>query len=154
MVVVLAPAVENICDSSTHNLLKRAQGNPTFLSLMGIHKDYIANASKFESDFVGGKHGCVCVVTGDQQYLLHSNSTFIHPIKPGHTLAYPLSPTHRDITVADHQYQNSFYDYPLVKNMNSALKKIIVVTNEKQWIKGSKDMLMWYANKYFFNIVE
>ena len=54
MVVVSAPAVDKMCESFTHNPLMRAQSNPTFSSLMGIHKECIANASEFESDFGGG----------------------------------------------------------------------------------------------------
>ena len=67
MVVLLAPATENICESFIHNPLARAQGKPTFLSLMGLHKECITNASKFESDFGGGQHGCTCVAMGEQQ---------------------------------------------------------------------------------------
>ena len=106
MLVVLAPAVDKICESFTHNPLMRAQGNPTFLSLMGIHKECIANASEFESDFGGGKYGCACVAMRDQQYLLHSNITFVHPRKPGCTPACPFNPTHGDIAVAEQQYKN------------------------------------------------
>ena len=54
MVVVSAPAVDKICESFTHNPPTRAQGKPTFPSLMVIHKEYIANVSEFESDFGGG----------------------------------------------------------------------------------------------------
>ena len=38
MVVVLEPAVENICELFTHNPLTGAHVNPTLLTLMGIHK--------------------------------------------------------------------------------------------------------------------
>ena len=71
MVVVFAPAVNKICESFTHNPLTWDQGKPTFLYLMGIHKECITNASKFESDFGGGKHGCVCISMGEQKYILH-----------------------------------------------------------------------------------
>ena len=48
MVVISALAVNKICESFTHNPLAWAQDRPTFLSLMVIHKECIANASKFE----------------------------------------------------------------------------------------------------------
>ena len=54
VVVVLAPAVDKICESFTKNPLTRAQENPTFLSIMVMHKQCITNASKFESNFGGG----------------------------------------------------------------------------------------------------
>ena len=57
MVFVLAPAVNKIRESFTQNSLTQAQGNPTFLYLMGINKERIANTSKFEPDFGGGKYG-------------------------------------------------------------------------------------------------
>ena len=57
MVGVLAPAVDKICESFTKKPLTQAQGNPTFLYLMGINKERIANTSKFEPDFGGGKYG-------------------------------------------------------------------------------------------------
>ena len=67
MVVVSTPDVDKICESFTHNLLMRDQGKPTFLSLIEIHKEFIANASKFESDFGGGQHGCACATMGKQK---------------------------------------------------------------------------------------
>ena len=54
MTVVSVLNIINICESFTHNLLTRAQGKTTFLSLMGIPKKCIANAYEFESDFGGG----------------------------------------------------------------------------------------------------
>ena len=48
MVVVLAPAADRICGSFTYNVLTWAQGKPTFLSLMGMHKERIENTIKFE----------------------------------------------------------------------------------------------------------
>ena len=57
MVFVLVPAVNKIRESFTQNSLTQAQGNPTFLYLMGINKERIANTSKFEPDFGGGKYG-------------------------------------------------------------------------------------------------
>ena len=62
----MALAVDKICESFTNNPITRAQGKPTFLSLMGIHKECIANTSKLESDFGGRQHGCACVAMGDQ----------------------------------------------------------------------------------------
>ena len=38
--------------------------------------------------------------------------------------------------------------------MNSALKKKTVAAINNQWIKGSKDMVMGYANKYFFKLMD
>ena len=125
MVVVLAPDVDNICESFTHNLLTRAQVNPTLLSPMVIHKECIANTSKSESDFGGGKHGCACAAMGNQQYNLHSHITFIPPRKLGLSPAYPQKPTHGDIAIVDRQYQNNLHNYHLVKNMNITLNKTV-----------------------------
>ena len=58
MVVVLAPDDNKICASFTHNQLWWSHGNPTFLSLMIIQKEGIANVSEFESYSVGGQNGC------------------------------------------------------------------------------------------------
>ena len=66
MVVVLAPAIDKICESLTYNPLTRAQGKPTFLSLILIHEEFIVNEREFESDFWGGQHGIVCIAMGDQ----------------------------------------------------------------------------------------
>ena len=82
MVVVSATVVNKICESFTHKPLTQDQGKPTFLFLMGIHKECIANASEFKSYFRGSKHGCVCITMGDQKYLLHLNIMFVHPRKP------------------------------------------------------------------------
>ena len=60
----MVPAVDNICEPFTHNLLTRAQGRPKFLSLMGIHKECITKEIKFESNFGGGKNGRTCVSMG------------------------------------------------------------------------------------------
>ena len=46
MVVVLAPTVGNICESFKHNPVTWDQEEPNLLPLMGIHKDFIANANK------------------------------------------------------------------------------------------------------------
>ena len=81
MVVILAPAVYKICESFINNPLTRAQGNPKFLYLMGMHKECIANASEIEFDFGGGQHGCTCVAMDDQKYTLHYQIKFIHPQK-------------------------------------------------------------------------
>ena len=86
MVVLLAPATENICESFIHNPLARAQGKPTFLSLIGIHKECITNAIKLVSDFGGGQHSCACIVMVKQQHILHSNIAFLPPRKPRSTL--------------------------------------------------------------------
>ena len=86
---------------------------------------------ELDPNFRGGKHGYANVAMGKQQYILYSNISFIPPIKPGRTLAYPLNPTHRDIAVIDWQYQHNVYDYNLVKNMNSTLNKIVVADMEK-----------------------
>ena len=71
MVVVSSSAVDNICESFTHDPPTRAQGNPTLLYLMGIHKEWIANMREFNSNFRGGQHGCARVDMDDQQYILH-----------------------------------------------------------------------------------
>ena len=85
MVVVSATDVNKICKLFTHNPLIQDQGNPTLLSIMGIHKECIANVSEFKSEFREVKHVYVCVAMGNQQHLLHSNIAFIHPRKPGRT---------------------------------------------------------------------
>ena len=61
--------------------------------------------------------------------------------------AYPIKPPHSDIVVTDHQYQNYLHDYHLVKNMKSALKKIMVVAIDNQWLKCAKDLIMGYIKK-------
>ena len=63
----MLPAVENIFESFTHNPLTQAQSKPTLISLMGIHKYCIANASKFVSDFGRGRHVCMYVAMVEQQ---------------------------------------------------------------------------------------
>ena len=148
------PAADKICESFTHNPLTRGQGNPTFLYLMGIHKECISNASKFDSDFEGGHNGCACVAMGEQKYILHLNTAFVPPRKPGRSPSYPLNPTHGYIVVTDQQYQNNVYDYHLVKNTNSALKKIVVADIPEQWIKGEKYTVIGYANKSFVEFME
>ena len=74
--------------------------------------------------------------------------------KMGCSQAYLLKPTHRDIAVTDRQYQDNVYDYHLVKNMNSALKKIVVADIDEQHIKGAKDLVMGYANKSFVELMD
>ena len=88
-----------------------------------------------------------------KQYILHSNIAFLPPRKPGRTLAYPINPMHGDIVVADWKYQNNAYEYHLVKNMNSSLKKILIADIDEQWIKGVNYMVMGYANKSFVNLM-
>ena len=61
MVILLAPTINNNCESFTHNPLTCPQGNPILLSLIVTHKEFIDNTSEFEYDFVGGKHGYACV---------------------------------------------------------------------------------------------
>ena len=68
--------------------------------------------------------------------------------------AYLLKPTHGDIAVADRQYQDNVYDYHLVKNMNSTLKKIVVEDIREQWIKGAKYMVMVYAKMSFVEFMD
>ena len=65
---------------------------------------------------------------------------------------YPLNPPHGNIDVADQQYQNNFHNYNLVKNMNSALKKIAVAAINDQYSKGEKHLVMGYATKYFVEL--
>ena len=89
---------------------------------------------------------------GNQQYALYYPINFIPPIKPGRSQAYPINPTHGYITVAKRKYQNNLHEYHLVKNMNSALKKIVVAAMYDEWIKGQKYMVMVYANKYFMEL--
>ena len=84
---------------------------------------------------------------GDQQYALHYPITFSPPRKLGRSPEYPINPKHGNIAVADRQYQNNLHEYQLVKNTNSALKKIFVTAIDEQWIKGVKDAMMGYANK-------
>ena len=83
MVVVLAQAVDNICESLPHNPITRSHIKTTSLYLIGIHKEFSANVRKFESDFEGGQHGCTCVSMGNKQYAFHSHIVFIRPRKPG-----------------------------------------------------------------------
>ena len=89
----------------------------------------------------------MCVDMGKQQYILHSNITFIPPIKLVCSLAYLVNPMHRYNTIADQQYQNNLYDHHLVKDMNSYLKKIVVAAIDKQWINRAKNMVIGYAKK-------
>ena len=139
---------------STHNPLMRAQGKPTFSLLMRIHKDWIANAIIFESNFGGGQHVRTRVTMGKQKSILHSNTVFIPSIKTGCTPAYPLNPTHGAIAVADRQYKKNVYDYQLVKNMNSNLKKIFVAATNEKCIKVAKDMVMGYTDKSFVYLMD
>ena len=92
---------------------------------MEIHKECITNAREFDSDSGGGHHGCTCAAMCKQKYILYLNITFVPPRKPGRTPSYPLNPTHGDIAVAYQLYQNNVYDYNLVKNMSSDLKKTV-----------------------------
>ena len=101
MVVVLVPAVNKICESFTYNPLTRSQVKPTFLSLMGIRKECIANTSEFNYKFGGGKHGCSCIAMDYHQYALNYHITFVPPRKPGRSPMYPLNPTHVNITAVD-----------------------------------------------------
>ena len=71
MAVILAPAVNNKCESFTHNLLTWDKEKPAFLSLMEIHKECIANVSEFKSDFGVRQNVCSCVTMGNHKYLLH-----------------------------------------------------------------------------------
>ena len=97
----MAPAVYKICESFKHNLIKRAQGKRTFLSLILIHNKCKANAIKFDINFGGGKYGCAYVAMGKQQYALHSHITFVLPRKPGCSQAFPLNPMHINIFFTD-----------------------------------------------------
>ena len=99
MVVILAPVFNKIYKSFTHNLLTRSQGKYTFISLIGIHKKFISNVNKFESGFGGGKHGCVCIAIGNQQYALHSQITIVCPRKPDRMMSYLINPIHVNIYV-------------------------------------------------------
>ena len=94
------------------------------------------------------------IAMGEQQYILYLNIAFIPPRKPGRSLAYPLNPTHKEISVTDRKYRNNLYDYHLVKNINSALKKTAVLDIDKQWIKGAKYMMIRYANKFFVELMD
>ena len=91
---------------------------------------------------------------GDYQYLLHSNTVFLHPIKLGSTPVYPINPIHGYIDITYRKYQNNVYDYHLVKNMNRALKKIVVTAIDKQWIKVAKYMVMGYAKNSFVEMMD
>ena len=121
---------------------------------MGIHKECIANAIKFESDFKGGQNGCAGVDMGEQQYDLQLHIAFVPPRKPGCSPMHPINSTHGDIAVSDRQYQNNLHDYHTFKNMNSALKKIVFAAIYEQWIKGAKDMVMGCAKKSFVELME
>ena len=63
--------------------------------------------------------------------------------------AHPINPMHGNIAVANQQYPNNLYDYPLVKNMNSVLNKIVVAAINDHQNKVAKYMVMEYANKFF-----
>ena len=121
---------------------------------MGIHNELIANASKLEFYFILGRHICACVSVGEQQYALHSHIALVPPIKPGFLPAYPLNPTHGDISVTDQKYQNNLHYYHLVKNMNIALNKIIVAAIYYQSIKGEIYIVMVYANNSFVELID
>ena len=69
-------------------------------------------------------------------------------------MSYPIKPMHGEICVADRQYENNAYDYHLVKNMNSAIKKIAFAAIDGQWIKGEKYTVMGYANKSFVDLMD
>ena len=89
---------------------------------------------------------------GDQQFALHSPIALVKPRRPGISPAQPINPTYRNIAVADQQYQKNTHDYNLVKNMNSALKKIVVAVIDKQWMKGAKYKVMGYTNESFVEL--
>ena len=148
------PTVDKICESFTHNPLTQAQGNYTLLYLIGIHKECITNMIKFECDFVGGQHGCTCIAMGKKQYSLHSHIAFTPPIKLVRSPAYHINPTHDNIDAADQQYHNNLHGYHLVNKINSSLKKISVAAINEHWIKGAKDMVMGYVNKYFRELMD
>ena len=68
--------------------------------------------------------------------------------------AYPINPSNGNVVIADQKYQNNIHDYHLVKNMNSALKKIMLSAIDDQWLKGTKDLVMGYANKMFVELMD
>ena len=74
--------------------------------------------------------------------------------KPGRSTAYTINPTHGNIAVVDQQYQINLHAYHLVKNMNSAQKKIIVAAIDNQWIKGENYMVMGHAKKSFIGFMD
>ena len=82
MEFILASDVRKVRESFTYNPLLRALVNPTLLSLMEIHKEFISNASGLKSDLGEGQHGCVYVTMGDPKYTLHSQIMFSPQGKP------------------------------------------------------------------------
>ena len=116
---------------------------------MGIHTECIANASKYEPNFRGEQHGYTCVTISDQNYALHCKINFVPTRKPLCTPEYPINTTHNGITVYDKKYQNNLHDYHLVKNMNSAWRKLWPQKFDDQWLKGVKELVTGYENKTF-----
>ena len=152
--VISAPSVKNICELFTHNLLTRAQGNPKFISLMGIHNECIANASKLKYYFRVGQYECMCVTIGNKKYTLKSHTKFVPPRKRGQSPAYPPKPTHGNIAVGDRHYKKSVYNHHLVKNMNRSLSKIVSADICNQQIKGAKHTVMRYNKKFFMELMD
>ena len=150
----MALAINKICESFTQNLLTRSQGNPNFLSLMEIHKEFISNASEFNTEFGGGHHGWACFAMGDQQYGIHSEITFVPPRKPRISPEYPLNTTHGEIAVAEWQYHNNLHDYNLPNKMESATKKTVVTAIREQRIREEIDMLIGHANNSFMEFTK
>ena len=88
MVVVSAPAIDKNSELFTHDVLMWAQGKPSFISNMVIHKEWIANTSEFESDFEGQQHGCT-----------QASCPYLQK-KTVRTPVYWINPTYGDIAVA------------------------------------------------------
>ena len=61
--------------------------------------------------------------------------------------------TGQEFSIAGNSPQNNDYDYHLVKNMNSAIKKIGVADIDGNRIKGAKYMVVGHANKYFVEMM-
>ena len=127
MVVISVLSVDNICESFTHNPLTQSQVKPTFLSLMEIHNECIANARKFESYFGGGKHVCACIAMDGQPYALHSPIMFFPTNKTGTLIGIPPQPHsqrhHRRRPMIPKQPPRLS---PSLKNMSITLMKISV----------------------------
>ena len=68
-------------------------------------------------------------------------------------MAYPIKPSHGDINVAYQKYYNNIHDYHLVKNMNSALRNIVIAAIDNQLLKGAKDLVVGCTNKIFVELV-
>ena len=125
---------------------EKIDGRPNWLAINKIKIMLVANASTVESSLGGGNHGHYFLLENPADYLAITGEAFNAPANPGAEPIVPPTATGAQISAITSAFQGAVYDYRTYRNVDIALRNILLRLVGEQFIDPLRHPLTSFGN--------